>query len=1074
MLGTVCVHYGVRMGTGPVGRATRRAGVAVAAVLAVSAITGTGTAGAVVPGFLSDGFGTTGTGFTVTNVGAADNVGAIRDLDVAPDGKIVSGGFEESFGIAVTRHTKAGVLDTSFSGDGVATLDADLVDSLDDSSPDPFTLEWGGLVVDDEGRVYVQVAYFDSINTEYRDVVVRFTAAGDLDAAFSGGISSVGYTTANISPATTAGVDLAPGGGVVSAVAYESGGLGFVATRIVTEAGGAGPTSTQAVGDPSPTVSDLATDLDAGRVYVLGNHQNNATNTADVLRLDSSLSTQGVSSVPGVSQVTTDRVLAAPGGGFVVSGTAAGGASGFVARLDATGNAVTGFDGDGIVQMPGTISGASVTNPNLWSGMTFDGEDLVVAGSFTDGLTDHVAVGRYNSDGSPDSGLDPGGAVAISHLDENSTILDLGSNPPILGGPPVALTSDGVAVVGVRVVRGGKVRFGIVGFGPDLAPPGPGPGPGGGGGGGAPGGGGGSAPGAVSLQLLNAGVTKTMPDLLKAPYANLGPASLTARLNAEGFPVSLQVRRLKKAAALKLLPSARPNFAVRQSPAAGTVVRGSALGPISVFLEVWDPVLDVAGTPRCTSSAVVTRRGRDPLTLAEALKGAEFAPGARVEGAANELLDRFNCDFDVNFAYSARATRTTVTAVRFKRIAGSRRFEVVLTVTRPRLDTDFMVTYSEGDGVTKGNRVPLGADAKLTRNVGNELTVAVRETATGAVADNALVEVFAPGGENVATARANVRGVAVLNFVPRRAGEYDVYVTRARFNAPTAEEVRQEYLMSLGSVVRRQAFTSVGGARYVKRGSGFARAASASQVSGAAAAVFLAMRQALVQAANAFSVQIAQANRLTEAERVDVERLYRLLLGVPLDAPAGLPAAGRTAGFRPAIATASGGTVVPALRPAQIGLAQLPGIGADGVAIGRAEGLTLGRGSGVLINDNGTVIGPDGQPMGTQRLIANDGASLISDHGAGLIANDGASLVSDNGGGLIANDGASLIANDGASLIANDGASFVPTSKLLGGQLVGNAGGTLVGNAGGTLVGNAGGTFSPLSGGTTLLSSRGG
>ncbi|MTD45150.1 hypothetical protein GKE82_12820 [Conexibacter sp. W3-3-2] len=1034
------------MGITSSGARARRVAAAAAAAFAVTA----SSAVAAPPGFLSNGFGTTGVGVTVTDVGQANNVGALKDLDVDPDGRLVSGGFEEGFGIAVTRHTRTGALDPSFSGDGVATIDADLLGGTAvDDIPDPFSVEWGGLVVDDGGRTYVQVAYADA--GQYHDVVVRLTAAGEVDTTFDGdGVSTQAYVSTGLDPASTAGIDLAPGGGVVTAVAFDLGGTGRVAARTISEAGVSGAPVETTVADPTPRVTDLVTDLGTGRIYVLGNLQDDAARTADVLALSSGLAAQFTAAVPGLGQVLTDRIAVAPGGGVAVSGSAVNGGAGFVARLDATGAPVTGFDGDGVVLMPSPISGVPVDAASSWAGLAFDGEDLVVVGEFTSGLVPYLAAARYNADGSLDGGLDPAGVVALSAVEEGATVLPLGSSGPQLGGPPVALTSDGVAVAGARVVRNGKVRFALVGLGPDLvAPP-----AGGGGGTTPPAGGGGPAPGAVSLQLLNTGVERKMPDLLRAPYAGLGTAALSARLNAEGLPVTLRVARLTKAAAQRISAQARPGRAVRQVPAAGTTVRGSALTPVIVELAAWDPVLDVKGRPRCAPDAVVTRQGRDPLTLAEALKGAEFAPGARVEGAANELLDRFACDVEVNFAFSARATRTTVTAVRFARTSRKPlRYEAILTVTRPRSDTDFMVTYSEGDGITRSNRVPLGADAKLTRNVGNELTVAVRETATGAVADNALVEVFGPDGEVAARARANLRGVAVLDFVPRRAGSYDVYVSRGRYNAPTREEVRQEYLMSLGSVVRRQAFTSVGGSRYIRRGSGFVRAASAAQLSAAQAVTLTVLRQSLAALANALATQIAQANRLSETERADIARLYGLLLGVPPETTAGLVAASRDAGFRPAIATASGGVVTPALRPAQTGLARLPGVNASGVVVGRAEGVSIGRGDGVLINDNGTVIAPDGQPMGTQRLIANDGAGLISDHGGGIVSN--------HSGAIISNDGGGIISNDGGGLIANDGTTFVPTSRL-------------VSDNGGGIISNDGGGFSPLARGTSMMSARGG
>jgi hypothetical protein len=102
----------------------------------------------------------------------------------------------------------------------------------------------------------------------------------------------------------------------------------------------------------------------------------------------------------------------------------------------------------------------------------------------------------------------------------------------------------------------------------------------------------------------------------------------------------------------------------------------------------------------------------------------------------------------------------------------------------------------------------------------------------------------------------------------------------------------------------------------------------------------------------------------------------------------------------------------------------------DGASLGpvlvNANGIVASGGGNIVGSGGGNVVASGGGnlfPGGAENLASTrPGAAVLPIGGQmtivnGLIANDGASILTDQGGGLIANDGASLIANDGASLI---------------------------------------------------------
>jgi uncharacterized delta-60 repeat protein len=98
---------------------------------------------------------------------------SLRDLAIQADGKFVLGGTSAST-FAVARLTSAGALDTTFSGDGVATA----------------PVERGGaaykVLIQKDNKIVLAGYAYSQTRSDTDMAAVRFTAAGALDTTFSG------------------------------------------------------------------------------------------------------------------------------------------------------------------------------------------------------------------------------------------------------------------------------------------------------------------------------------------------------------------------------------------------------------------------------------------------------------------------------------------------------------------------------------------------------------------------------------------------------------------------------------------------------------------------------------------------------------------------------------------------------------------------------------------------------------------------------------------------------------------------------------------------------------------------
>lgn len=264
-----------------------------------------------------------------------------------PDGRILAGGYANSGGslrLAIVRYLPDGSLDSSFSGDGLAT-------GFNIGGWPPGIVN--GLVVQSDGKI-VAVTDTSAVNTTD---VVRLNADGSLDTSF--GTAGRVLLTNRVTSSIAAQSD----GHLIVAAATSAAPYKMVVTRLTVDGaldnafGGAG-TSTATVGNHA---SDMAGAVLVGpddSILVGGKGSNGTGSEIAVARLhpdgtpDTSFGAAGYASIPLSDSYLAVHGLALQSDGAVV---AVGGAftslayRWFVARFHSTGAADTSFAGNGLI-----------------------------------------------------------------------------------------------------------------------------------------------------------------------------------------------------------------------------------------------------------------------------------------------------------------------------------------------------------------------------------------------------------------------------------------------------------------------------------------------------------------------------------------------------------------------------------------------------------------------------------------------------------------------------------------------------------------------------------------------------
>ena len=324
------------------------------------------------------------------------------------DDRLVTAGSEAGYGLAFTRHKVDGSLDTTFSGDGIATFSLAGVDGLNPG----FGLQVGGVVVDGAGAIY---AVFTVGPTEVG--VAKVTADGNLDPAFDGNGIRVLPTISN---------------GL-------AGGIRLVSNRILaafsddTRLSVAALDATNGATDFTYGSGGVAS-VDAGQTvfahdlvnlstgtYVTGSRFDGVSGTEMmVIRITpdgTPVATYGggggfARPFSGTSAANSDgyELFAySDGAGALVAGAADGGKSTAVAKLDPNGGLVPGFSGDGRL----TDFDPGVTNAR-WDGISVKGDgSFAVAGGRTTGGVPQLLMRKYTATGEIDRAYGLDGEVIL-------------------------------------------------------------------------------------------------------------------------------------------------------------------------------------------------------------------------------------------------------------------------------------------------------------------------------------------------------------------------------------------------------------------------------------------------------------------------------------------------------------------------------------------------------------------------------------------------------------------------------------------------------------------------------------
>jgi len=404
------------------------------------------TSAGAAPGDLDTGFSSDGK--VTTDVGTVD---AGRAVAVQSDGKIVVAGYAQmsgTYAFLVVRYSSDGSLDTSFSGDGVQTID---IGSGHDLAY--------AVALQSDGKVVVGgVTGFGGANSDM--AIARLTSAGELDTTFStDGVETVGFGSGDD---VVAGLTVGSSGEIVVA-GYGSNGSNFdVAVARLTSAGvldtsfsGDGKVLVP-VGSGADYGNAVAVAAD-GDILVAGSSHNGSDDDVAVVRLtsagalDTSFSGDGKATVAiGSGDDLARAVVVAADGGVVVAGTAdvAGGSTTedvAVVRLTSAGALDTSFSGDG----KATVAVGSGDDEGRGLAVLDDGR-IVVVGESHNGSDDDVAVVRLTSAGALDTSFSGDGKVTVAvgaAADAGHAVAVSSSGQLVVVGSSAGAGDDDVAVV---------------------------------------------------------------------------------------------------------------------------------------------------------------------------------------------------------------------------------------------------------------------------------------------------------------------------------------------------------------------------------------------------------------------------------------------------------------------------------------------------------------------------------------------------------------------------------------------------------------------------------------------------
>ncbi|HEY0459363.1 MAG TPA: FG-GAP-like repeat-containing protein [Pyrinomonadaceae bacterium] len=348
------------------------------------------TALAASPGSLDPGFGTAG--FVRTDIPGADN---LRDIAVQDDGKIIAVGRSGVNDFTIVRYTANGVLDTTFSGDGINFVD--LGGSFETAA---------NIEVQPDGKIVV-TGDFNSINCG----IIRLNSNGTLDTTFDtdGKLTLTNFNCPGLANQTDGKIVLAGNTGIESTTIklVRLNANGSLDTTFSTD--GIVLTTTEGNNDFLHEVKIQAD----GKIVAAGDVS--FFNKSVVVRynpdgsLDTTFSGDGIAldDFSSGQQRTSDMVINPITGTLTTLSynTANSGGLLFV-RYASNGNLDATFSGDGRLEIPGSASGCYGTLQ-----FQSDGKIIAAAGRGCGTSADDISIVRLNENGSFDTTFGINGTV---------------------------------------------------------------------------------------------------------------------------------------------------------------------------------------------------------------------------------------------------------------------------------------------------------------------------------------------------------------------------------------------------------------------------------------------------------------------------------------------------------------------------------------------------------------------------------------------------------------------------------------------------------------------------------------
>lgn len=348
-------------------------------------------------------------GKALTNVSATSFDEEANGVALQADGKIVTVGRAyngDDYSLTVLRYTSIGTLDPSFDGDGMAIFELPGID-----------LSGQSVAIQSDGKILV--AGVRNTATD-RVVLLRYNSDGSLDPSFD----TDGWVLLPL-----------PGGSTfypASVLAIQPDGMIIVASNdgsssAVVRVKPNGTLDASFDGDGmatspiGPVCNSMALQAD-GKIVLAGVFSGGSYSKFSLCRFNSNGSIDTTFDADGVVSTTIGTrgdyafaVAIQPDGKILAAGQTASAnlASDFaVVRYNPDGSLDSGFEGDGIV-----TTDFGMGNERAYAAAVLPNGKVIVAGNSPDclfsSLTSHIAMARYNSDGSLDSSFDDDGKSII-------------------------------------------------------------------------------------------------------------------------------------------------------------------------------------------------------------------------------------------------------------------------------------------------------------------------------------------------------------------------------------------------------------------------------------------------------------------------------------------------------------------------------------------------------------------------------------------------------------------------------------------------------------------------------------